>query len=152
MFLPKGPFKSGREGGQMFYNLIYGGSGSKTNPTVFHKTLKQLSGKSDGPNILVDNQWSSPIHYSTTVDGNCQPWIPAKGTVAAGSHQMMNGQPRFECGAQISFGPATTAAAAGGAQACILHWAGDLFLLQQGASTDCDFSVNAGGITFYYRQ
>jgi hypothetical protein len=64
---------------------------------------------------------------------------------------MMNGQPRYACGAQISFGPASTAAA-GGAQACILHWAGDLFLLQQGASTACYFSVDAAGITFYYRS
>ena len=148
MFLPHGPFKRGREGGQMFYNLIYGGSGAAA---PLHKILKPLSRKSDGPNILVENQWSSTINYATTVDGNCQPWNPSNGTVASGGHAMMHGGTRFECGAQVSFGPAASTVG-DGTQACILHWAGGLFLLQQGASTDCDFSVDAGGITFYYRQ
>ena len=97
---------------------------------------------------MVENQWSSTIQFATTVDADCQPWIPANGTVEAGGYTMMNGQPRYHCGAQISFGPASDE----GAQACILHWSGDLFLLQQGDSTDCDFSEDADGITFYYRQ
>jgi hypothetical protein len=151
MFLPSGPFKRGREGGQMFYNLIYGGPGTQTNVTApMQRALKPHSGKLDGPNILVENQSSSTIHYATTVDGNCQPWNPANGTVDAGGYQMMRGQLRYECGARISFGPGA-AAAGGGPQTCILHWVGDLFLLQQGDSTDCDFSEDADGITFHYR-
>jgi hypothetical protein len=34
MFLPKGPFKRGRDGGQMFQNLIYGGSAGRSNSTA----------------------------------------------------------------------------------------------------------------------